>query len=182
MTQRTGNAIANSAPTVPAPKASKQGASSAATKSKKGASTIATASKVKKAKISAVADIPETPGAPAQPRPCPRPRPRSQASKALLSSQDQPPETPLAPSTRRADDALQATPVNVATGVLSDDESDTEEYAAAKSSPIKAGKRITSNVSSDFAFLLLILTSCPIGHHCDPAWACCPERYTQAFP
>lgn len=109
------------------------------------------ATNLNKAKSSAkrAADIPEileTQGPQAiQPRPCPCPRP---VQKVALASWDLAPETPLAPTARQHVAALQnhATPVNLGGGIP-EDESDTEEYAAAKSSPIKAGQRITSNVS-----------------------------------
>lgn len=84
-------------------------------------------------------------------------RPRH-VSTVSLASQAEVPETPLAPTARRlAVAAPQATPVNVGTGIP-DDESDTEEHTAAKSSPIKAGIRITSNVSH-YSSVLLINTN-----------------------
>ena len=80
--------------------------------------------------------IPETP--PAQPYP--RPRPRTQKTLGLLDA--------LSPLTPLQDDGTPTAAgslVNVGSGIP-DDESDTEERAAAKSSPIKAGKRVTSAV------------------------------------
>lgn len=129
-------------------------------------------------------DIPEIQvKAQPRPRPCPRPRSRPQVSKDLPSSQDNLPETPLAPTTCQvaASDALQSTPLNVGGGIPSDDESDAEEYAAVKSSPIKGGAHITSNVSSTLSSNFLILTFFnPIGHRCHSPYG--SNWHIQAFP
>lgn len=101
-------------------------------------------------KLSLADDIPETPHA--QPRPRPRPRPCTQ--NGLLET--------LSPLTPLQDDETPTTAgssVNVNSGIP-EDESDTEEYAAAKSSPIKAGKRVTSAVcDSNSLTYFLMLTS-----------------------
>lgn len=98
-------------------------------------------------KSSPADDIPETPHA--QPRPRPRPRTQNglpETLSPLTPLQDD--ETPTAGSS-----------VNVNSGIP-EDESDTEEYAAAKSSPIKAGKRVTSAVcDSNSLTYFLMLTS-----------------------
>lgn len=49
------------------------------------------------------------------------------------------------------DESLHHSPLKEGSGIP-DDECDYEEHAAAKSSPVKAGKRVTSNVST-FTFL-----------------------------
>ncbi|KAF9473085.1 hypothetical protein BDN70DRAFT_900037 [Pholiota conissans] len=84
---------------------------------------------------------PETPlSQPGRPRPRPRPRrpniPEVQAPDARFLSVDG--------EDFCNDEGLEHSPVKIGGGIP-DDECDLEEYEAAKSSPVKAGKRVTSN-------------------------------------
>ena len=78
-----------------------------------------------------------------RPRPCPRPvkaaQPATVAPETLASASREHPvtyEVVVSP---------QASPVKY--GGIPEEENDDEEQAAARSSPVKAGRRVTSNVS-----------------------------------
>lgn len=80
-----------------------------------------------------------------QDRPCPCPRPVKAAQPLEVE-----PETPM-PASRKHPTAYevvvspQSSPVNY--GGIPEDETDTEEQFAARSSPVKAGRCVTLNVS-----------------------------------
>lgn len=80
-----------------------------------------------------------------QDRPRPRPRPVKAAQPLEVEPETPAPASREHPTTYEVIVSPQASPVNY--GGIPEDETDAEEQAAARSSPVKAGRRVTSSVS-----------------------------------